>query len=666
MRPIRYEQFRRLTLGSSCALGLAMSGCAKPPNSLTKDDLKAKSAAEERAAGSMDRSRKELLAQERDRKAGKLPSRDDLLADIQRNSQLKQASATIDEDEEAKPPESKFSAFKGKLASLRPGKPKPKADPLANEDPFLADSIAKGERKSKSKELAKETESKFAKTTDSKDPIARTSAETSKTPTEKKSLASADSRKAERDEALEAFLRDQKPVSARKRPTRAITEDAEAEKSEIAAANPKLDEHILAAKPKAAVTKLKASDTADADAASPLERALLAKGEAKNKLRANASASQDSDRPAKARPFPAEDDDILQTSGEQAATTSIAKKPAKKPVADAAIAATDKSDPPTGNHPLATGKKSGAAKPPAKPSVGPQIQELLVQAQESSETGDYANALNLAAQASKLATTSRHAFAEGEEQPGDVIALISEKLAAEQSQAVAQNETVESPSDHVEAGKFATASWANNRNHPGKHNVYEEPESPAEEEPFIDGPITPYKAAAKAGGPNWPAVTSKSFAASDHLWESESSDGFSTAMETPGRSAEQQFIASTADTHQAADLTRLVAANATDAEASDVEPALATSTDVPVVELGPPTSTLPPAMASLSDAAEYHPASTTDRLAPPPLDESVLAVSPVGSKTAKSPRDWRVLWPIFGCVALAVSVLVYRRKSEQT
>jgi len=592
-------------------LSLGLAGCAREALDVAKDDPNAQSAAEERAADAVARSREALADQDRRAKAFHLPN------PITRASAEKKTKGATLAAEEPKPSLSE-RLLGGRLTKGLFDR-KSSSDKELSDDPF----VAGDEKSEKTREAAK------------KSPSAS-------------------------DDALDKFLREQEPVTARKRASVVNYEEA-AEDTEAEAPKKTLARKPGTQSEKASFVDRKLASDQPASAKSPTDKRVAAKTPATaEKIVAKAEPKKSA-----ARPFPTAN--LLNEEPSAVRTVSRESPPVERAIAKSTPKSTTTLKPK--QHPLAARTESAEARPSSAQSakVGAKIANLMGQSRTAAEEQRFSEALKLAAEAQRLAAANRYSFKKGEDQPVELMAWLAVQM-EESADEDASAKTSIAKSKVEGQSPFATASWSNDADFAAEPVVARDPQPASIRNSLTitegrrSGSIA--RERTTVNPPAWPMLTSQEFQKSDELW---------------------QPVTITADHLERADskaaIQRPLIAHATiNAVEPQPEPqspwesqpakaetiAATTPAAAPLVELGNPTTTMPEKFVSLVASDASNPATSSRRIAPPPLaissDSAVAAETETADLSVSSGGSGRAVWYVVLGAILTGILIGFRRK----
>lgn len=624
----RFTQTRRirlLALGGGCVLSLGLAGCARDGVKMAEADPNAQSAAEERAADAVARSREALADQERRAKSFRLPIPGTKQVSVEKSKEPVAAAG------ETKPSLSE-RLLGGRLSNGLFAK-KETAEKGIPDDPFLAS----GEKSPKAKEAAKKTA------------VAK-------------------------NDALDRFLKEQEPISSDRRASvvsyeESAEDEAAAPTKKAVARKSSVESSTSAAERKTAKT----SETAKAAIArKPATDRTVAKLEPKKSA---------------ARPFPAAGQSPIESKAADTKSTADSTKFVSREFpkdADRTVAKSESKAEPKANltlkakqHPLAAQSAVSKAAPPvAADKTGAKIAQLMEQSKAAADEQKYSEALKHAAEAQKLASTSQYRFKKGEEQPAELVAWLATQIDQQSMDASDATEVATRAKPKADS-PFATASFSNELGGDPTHHAALDPAPKKSESTLtITEGQRSRKASAAAGivtPPAWPVLSAPEFQQSDELW---------------------QAAAVTADHHERLDanaaLRRPMVAHATinavesnpapakpkakatpspwtpEEPKADIVIAAAPVEKAPLVELGTPTAAMPEQFATLVASDTSTAATSSRRIAPPPLaisgDVSVAAANDSDDPKASSGGSGRAGWYVAIGLAVATLLVAFRRR----
>ncbi|MBX3443219.1 MAG: hypothetical protein KF774_12505 [Planctomyces sp.] len=484
LRTLDRKRLWSAALGGVCLAGLGIQGCSRNAVDLGREDAQARSAAEERAAAAVQRSKQDLLAQEeRTRKSatGKGEA-NERLASVSTQPEVITASAE-------KP--SRFgngwkglTRTEGGLALFRK-KPAPKDKDGG--DPFLQ--------------------------SDAKD----------------SSVAA--------NKSVDEFLQEQRPVAIDRRTPVAANPSTKAEPQ--AESREPLADPLLARSQQRVVVK--PSPGAEEPKTAPAGRPQKSdKDRLLEELLAEMDAGAPSAPPAKskARPFPPMESP--ETDEESALLAAVPpKRSSSNPLAEKPPVAQRAAQPAPAEHPLietetqadfepepvelaSADRRSPASRRGAVDDVGRQISKLLDNAREAADNDDYPQALQLAAEAQRIAARSSYEFPPGTEQPIELVGRLAEEMASRP--ATEEPRSAVATTNDAARPPFSKVAWS--RPEEQLRDIDAFGAKPSASEPAIARMPDQRQ---RAGGrrrndPQWPAITSVAFEQSDELWQSAEPD----------------------------------------------------------------------------------------------------------------------------------------------
>jgi hypothetical protein len=373
-------------IGRTCVAGLALSGCSRDSLDLTRNDEQSRSAAVERAADAIARSREELIAQEMKSKS--------VLQASARNSEWVVPQTAIPEETPAENT-SRWSRLMAKLRHPRiPSfKLRRHKDEESIGDPFLA---ASNEAKNSAEAKKPSPESRKPVTGVAKNPAL--------------------------DNAIDELLKENVPASVNDH--------------KIASKSPKRDP--LA--DKLASKRRTEQRVAQIPSTDPTE----------GKTIPVAATNPQREDSSEARPFPTRDTLETLANREPAEKIARPKSPFhREPEAVAEeTPETERlaESHVRSHHPLADAEPSRSRDREALPRqmspVSAKIAGLLAESHEAADRGDSSQALSIAIEAQRVATVHKHVFSPDEERPSDLVARLSERT-EESSFDVAREPAVE-------------------------------------------------------------------------------------------------------------------------------------------------------------------------------------------------------------------------------